>query len=121
MARVCEKNTCPRRIAAHGATARRTEPLRADARPPAPLDGALFVCGRAADRLAVRNTGAIAVVEGPDLQACKYMTRGMVLILGDTSENVGAGMTGRQLFLRGPGRSPAPGVGLRPSPRCFGS
>lgn len=62
--------------------------------------GALFVRGRAADRFAVRNSGAVAVVEGVGLHACEYMTRGTVVILGSTSENVGAGMTGGQLFLR---------------------
>lgn len=61
--------------------------------------GALYVRGRAADRFAVRNSGATAVVEGVGLHACEYMTRGTVLILGSTSDNVGAGMTGGQLFL----------------------
>lgn len=62
--------------------------------------GSLFVYGRAGDRFAVRNSGAIAVVEGTGLHACEYMTGGQVLILGEVSNNVGAGMTGGELYLR---------------------
>lgn len=61
--------------------------------------GKLFVHGLAGDRFAVRNSGAIAVVEGTGLHACEYMTNGSVLILGPVSHNVGAGMTGGALFL----------------------
>ena len=53
-------------------------------------------------RFAVRNSGATAVVEGVGLHACEYMTRGTVLVLGETSGNVGAGMTGGVLYLRSP-------------------
>ncbi|MBX2810938.1 MAG: glutamate synthase large subunit [Myxococcales bacterium] len=66
--------------------------------------GTLFVQGMAGDRFAVRNSGALAVVEGTGLHACEYMTGGTVVILGAVSSNVGAGMTGGQLFL---GRSQA--------------
>jgi glutamate synthase domain-containing protein 2/glutamate synthase domain-containing protein 1/glutamate synthase domain-containing protein 3 len=62
--------------------------------------GKLFVHGRAGDRFAVRNSGAIAVVEGTGLHACEYMTNGIVVILGSASHNIGAGMTGGELFLR---------------------
>jgi glutamate synthase domain-containing protein 2/glutamate synthase domain-containing protein 3 len=62
--------------------------------------GKLFVYGRAGDRFAVRNSGAIAVVEGTGLHACEYMTNGTVVILGLASHNIGAGMTGGELFLR---------------------
>ncbi len=62
--------------------------------------GRLFVRGRAGDRFAVRNSGATAAVEGAGLHACEYMTQGLVVILGPTSVNVGAGMTGGELFLR---------------------
>jgi glutamate synthase domain-containing protein 2/glutamate synthase domain-containing protein 1/glutamate synthase domain-containing protein 3 len=62
--------------------------------------GQLFVRGRAADRFAVRNSGAEAVVEAVGLHACEYMTRGTVVILGGASANVGAGMTGGRIFLR---------------------
>jgi len=61
--------------------------------------GTLYVYGQAGDRFAVRNSGAVAVVEGTGLHACEYMTNGRVLILGETSKNIGAGMTGGELFL----------------------
>ncbi|MEX1122886.1 MAG: glutamate synthase large subunit [Balneolales bacterium] len=63
-------------------------------------EGKLYVYGRAGDRFAVRNSGATAVVEGTGLHACEYMTNGTVLILGNVSHNVGAGMTGGQTYLR---------------------
>jgi glutamate synthase domain-containing protein 2/glutamate synthase domain-containing protein 1/glutamate synthase domain-containing protein 3 len=62
--------------------------------------GRLYVHGLAGDRFAVRNSGAIAVVEGTGLHACEYMTNGTVAILGAVSDNVGAGMTGGVLYLR---------------------
>ncbi|GAB4396200.1 MAG: glutamate synthase-related protein [Microscillaceae bacterium] len=63
--------------------------------------GRAYINGLAADRFAVRNSGAVAVVEGAGLHACEYMTRGKVLILGETSENVGSGMTGGEVILMG--------------------
>jgi glutamate synthase domain-containing protein 2/glutamate synthase domain-containing protein 3 len=63
--------------------------------------GTLYVNGIAADRFAVRNSGATAVVEGVGMHACEYMTRGKVVILGETSHNVGGGMTGGELILIG--------------------
>ncbi|MEX0647288.1 MAG: glutamate synthase large subunit [Balneolaceae bacterium] len=62
--------------------------------------GRLYVHGLAGDRFAVRNSGAVAVVEGTGLHACEYMTNGTVAILGPVSSNVGAGMTGGTLYLR---------------------
>ncbi|MEM6369433.1 MAG: glutamate synthase large subunit [Myxococcota bacterium] len=62
--------------------------------------GELFADGLAGDRFAVRNSGATAVIEGVGLHACEYMTGGTVVILGGVSYNVGAGMTGGELFLR---------------------
>lgn len=62
--------------------------------------GTLYVYGKAGDRFAVRNSGAKAVVEGAGLHACEYMTGGNVVILGEVSYNVGAGMTGGVLYLR---------------------
>ncbi|BDX05184.1 glutamate synthase large subunit [Planctobacterium marinum] len=56
--------------------------------------GKLFAAGRAGERLAVRNSGAIAVVEGAGDNACEYMTGGIVAILGKIGVNFGAGMTG---------------------------
>lgn len=61
--------------------------------------GRLFAYGRAGDRFAVRNSGAVAVVEGAGLHACEYMTGGVVVVLGSVSHNVGAGMTGGDLYL----------------------
>ncbi len=62
--------------------------------------GRLYVHGLAGDRFAVRNSGAVAVVEGTGLHACEYMTNGTVAVLGNVSKNVGAGMTGGVLYLR---------------------
>ncbi len=62
--------------------------------------GTLYVYGIAGDRFAIRNSGATAVVEGTGVQACEYMTRGRVLILGSAGANIGAGMTGGLLFIR---------------------
>lgn len=62
--------------------------------------GKLYVHGLAGDRFAVRNSGAISVVEGTGLHPCEYMTNGTVVILGKVSGNVGAGMTGGVLYLR---------------------
>lgn len=61
--------------------------------------GKLFVCGTAGERFAVRNSGALAVVEGTGDHACEYMTGGTVVILGDTGINFGAGMTGGAAFV----------------------
>ncbi|MCW7549843.1 glutamate synthase large subunit [Photorhabdus sp. APURE] len=56
--------------------------------------GKLFSAGRAGERFAVRNSGAITVVEGIGDNGCEYMTGGIVCILGRTGINFGAGMTG---------------------------
>jgi glutamate synthase (NADPH/NADH) large chain/glutamate synthase (ferredoxin) len=55
--------------------------------------GALFVAGKAGERFGVRNSGAVAVVEGAGDHCCEYMTGGMVAVLGPTGRNFGAGMT----------------------------
>ena len=55
--------------------------------------GQLFAAGRAGERFAVRNSGALAVVEGTGEHACEYMTGGMVIILGETGRNFAAGMS----------------------------
>jgi glutamate synthase domain-containing protein 3 len=55
--------------------------------------GSLFVAGRAGERFAVRNSGAQAVVEGAGDHCCEYMTGGMVVVLGETGRNFGAGMS----------------------------
>ena len=63
--------------------------------------GALFCAGSAGERFAVRNSGAIAVVEGVGDHACEYMTAGTVVVLGEVGLNLGAGMTGGQTFVYG--------------------
>lgn len=55
--------------------------------------GMLFAAGRAGERFAVRNSGAKAVVEGIGDHGCEYMTEGVVVILGETGRNFGAGMS----------------------------
>ena len=64
--------------------------------------GELFVAGRAGERFAVRNSGARAVVEGTGEHACEYMTGGLVVILGPTGFNLGAGMTGGACLVHDP-------------------
>jgi len=61
--------------------------------------GELFVAGRAGERFAVRNSGALAVVEGVGRHGCEYMTAGVVVILGPAGANMGAGMTGGLAYL----------------------
>ena len=56
--------------------------------------GQLFISGRVGQRFGVRNSGAIAVVEGCSAHAAEYMTGGTIVILGDIGFNFGAGMTG---------------------------
>ncbi|MDD5402933.1 MAG: glutamate synthase large subunit [Sulfuricella sp.] len=56
--------------------------------------GKLNAAGMAGERFAVRNSGAVAVVEGAGDHCCEYMTGGIVVVLGDTGLNFGAGMTG---------------------------
>ena len=56
--------------------------------------GELYLCGRAGERFAVRNSGASAVVEGIGDHGCEYMTGGRVAVLGLTGVNFAAGMSG---------------------------
>jgi glutamate synthase (NADPH/NADH) large chain len=56
--------------------------------------GQLFAAGTAGERFAVRNSGATAVIEGSGDHCCEYMTDGVVVVLGQTGINFGAGMTG---------------------------
>ena len=64
--------------------------------------GRLFASGQAGERLAVRNSGAIAVVEGCGSNGCEYMTGGEVVVLGKVGANFGAGMTGGMAFVYDP-------------------
>jgi glutamate synthase (NADPH) large chain len=61
--------------------------------------GECFFNGVAGERFAVRNSGATAVVEGVGDHGCEYMTKGLVVILGETGKNFGAGMSGGVAFV----------------------
>lgn len=56
--------------------------------------GKAFIAGQAGERFGVRNSGAVAVVEGVGDHGCEYMTGGAIVVLGKTGINFGAGMTG---------------------------
>jgi glutamate synthase (NADPH/NADH) large chain len=61
--------------------------------------GEAFIRGLAGERFAVRNSGARAVVEGVGDHGCEYMTGGVVVVLGPTGRNFGAGMSGGMAFV----------------------
>lgn len=61
--------------------------------------GSLFAAGRAGERFAVRNSGAVSVVEGLGTNGCEYMTGGTVVVLGSVGDNFGAGMTGGMAYI----------------------
>jgi len=61
--------------------------------------GKLFAAGQAGERFAVRNSGAISVIEGCGSNGCEYMTGGTIVILGKTGDNFAAGMTGGMAFI----------------------
>ena len=56
--------------------------------------GELYVNGRVGERFGVRNSGAVAVIEGAGDHCCEYMTGGRVVVLGQTGRNFAAGMSG---------------------------
>ena len=57
-------------------------------------NGELYINGKVGERFAVRNSGAIAVIEGAGDHCCEYMTGGRVVVLGETGRNFAAGMSG---------------------------
>ena len=57
-------------------------------------EGEVYINGRVGERFAVRNSGAITVVEGVGDHCCEYMTGGRVVVLGETGRNFAAGMSG---------------------------
>jgi glutamate synthase (NADPH/NADH) large chain len=61
--------------------------------------GRLFAAGQAAERFAVRNSGAETVVEGCGANGCEYMTGGVAVLLGPVGDNFAAGMTGGMAFV----------------------
>jgi glutamate synthase (NADPH/NADH) large chain len=61
--------------------------------------GQIFLSGRVGERFCVRNSGALAVVEGVGDHGCEYMTGGVVVVLGPTGRNFAAGMSGGYAFV----------------------
>lgn len=61
--------------------------------------GNAYINGLAGERFAVRNSGAIAVVEGVGDHGCEYMTGGTVVVLGETGKNFAAGMSGGMAYI----------------------
>jgi glutamate synthase (NADPH/NADH) large chain len=64
--------------------------------------GEAFISGQAGERFCVRNSGAVAVVEGVGDHGCEYMTGGTVVVLGQVGRNFGAGMSGGTAYLYDP-------------------
>ena len=64
--------------------------------------GGLYVNGKVGERFAVRNSGAIAVIEGAGDHCCEYMTGGRVVVLGKTGRNFAAGMSGGVAYVYDP-------------------
>ena len=79
---VAEENVLIGNVALYGATS-----------------GRAFFRGRAGERFCVRNSGALAVVEGVGDHACEYMTGGVALVIGLTGRNFAAGMSGGSAFV----------------------
>jgi glutamate synthase domain-containing protein 3 len=82
---VAEKNVIAGNTVLYGATSGRT-----------------FFRGLAGERFAVRNSGAVAVVEGIGDHGCEYMTNGSVVVLGSVGRNFGAGMSGGEAYVYDP-------------------
>jgi glutamate synthase domain-containing protein 2/glutamate synthase domain-containing protein 1/glutamate synthase domain-containing protein 3 len=61
--------------------------------------GKLFIAGRVGERFAVRNSGALAIIEGAGHHGCEYMTAGIAVILGPAGMNLGSGMTGGLTYI----------------------
>ena len=61
--------------------------------------GEAYLYGTAGERFAVRNSGALAVVEGTGDHGCEYMTGGVVVVLGSTGRNFAAGMSGGEAYI----------------------
>ena len=68
--------------------------------------GRLFAAGSAGDRFAVRNSGAVAVIEGAGDHCCEYMTGGVVVVLGPVGRNLGAGMSNGVAYVLDEGAVP---------------
>ena len=66
------------------------------------IAGEAYFQGVAGERFAVRNSGAVAVVEGVGDHGCEYMTGGVVVVLGETGRNFAAGMSGGIAYVYDP-------------------
>jgi glutamate synthase (NADPH/NADH) large chain len=66
------------------------------------IAGEAYFEGVAGERFAVRNSGAVCVVEGTGDHGCEYMTGGVVVVLGDTGRNFAAGMSGGVAYVYDP-------------------
>ncbi|MBI3283706.1 MAG: glutamate synthase subunit alpha [Burkholderiales bacterium] len=66
------------------------------------IAGEAFINGVAGERFAVRNSGAVAIVEGTGDHGCEYMTGGTVIVLGNTGRNFAAGMSGGIAYVYDP-------------------
>src|SRR5271168_2783437 len=89
-------------IAAGAAASRRGDVLAGNTVLYGATSGQLYVAGRAGERFAVRNSGALAVVEGVGQHGCEYMTGGVAVVIGPIGFNFGSGMTGGLAYvLRG--------------------
>ena len=64
--------------------------------------GEMYVNGKVGERFGVRNSGAIAVIEGAGDHCCEYMTGGRVVVLGETGRNFAAGMSGGVAYVYDP-------------------
>ena len=84
---VAEENVIGGNVVAYGATG-----------------GELFIRGRVGERFCVRNSGAVAVVEGVGDHGCEYMTGGVAVVLGPTGRNFAAGMSGGVAYVYDPNR-----------------
>ena len=67
--------------------------------------GEAYIRGQVGERFCVRNSGAVAVVEGVGDHACEYMTGGKVVVLGPTGRNLAAGMSGGVAYVYDPDRA----------------
>jgi glutamate synthase (NADPH/NADH) large chain len=67
--------------------------------------GELYINGKVGERFGVRNSGAIAVIEGAGDHCCEYMTGGRVVVLGETGRNFAAGMSGGLAYVYDPNRT----------------
>jgi glutamate synthase (ferredoxin) len=81
-------------IAAGPAASRRGDVLAGNTVLYGATSGQLFISGRVGERFAIRNSGALAVVEGVGQHGCEYMTGGVVVVIGPLGVNFGSGMTG---------------------------